>query len=332
MCFTNLPMRYRILDLLYADQGKYVSGQMICDELDVSRTAVWKHVNMLRDEGYDITSSGGHGYSLGETKDILNSYEIGRRIGFSIPVHFFDSLDSTNNKAKEIAASGKSGISLVVCSRQEGGRGRMGRTFESANDKGAWCSFILKPEMDPEKALLITVAAAVAVAGTIEEAYGIKAGIKWPNDIIIDDRKVCGILTEMNCETNVINYIVLGIGINLLQEKEDFTDDVSMIAGSMYGITGLRVPRSEIIASLCYNIQEVYRLVLNDEADKILELWNEYNITDGREIVIIRNGESMEAKAIGITRKGSLVARSADGGMNEYNSGEISIRRIQDIN
>ncbi len=258
------------------------------------------------------------------------SLEIVRRLKEDIPVRFYKNLESTNDKAKEIAIVTNDEISLIACSVQRGGRGRMGRSFESENDKGVWCSFILKPHIEPENALLITIAAATAVSRTIETAYGVKPGIKWPNDIIINNKKVCGILSEMNCETNSINYIILGIGINISQSHEDFSKDVVKIADSMYGITGQKLPRSEIIASLCYNIQEVYRLILNRETDEILELWKRYTITDGEEISILKNGDIISARAIGINSSGMLIVEYEDGTAKEYNSGEISIKRITD--
>ena len=323
-------MKYKILDLLYKNKGSFVSGQKICDELGISRTAVWKHIKTLGEEGYNIVSTGGKGYSLTYGKDILNGYEIERRLREYIPVFFYKELDSTNDKAKELVSSLKNEISLITCSVQRSGRGRMGRTFESANDKGAWCSFVLKPRMEPEKALLITIAAAAAVSLTLEKAYKIKPGIKWPNDIIVSGKKVSGILSEMNCETNFINYIVIGIGINVSQEKKDFSEEVSLTAGSMYGLTGIKIPHSEIIASLCYNIQEVYRLIKDGNSEKILELWKRYTITDGEEIKIFRNGEAVVVRAIGINANGSLIVEYKDGARKEYNSGEISIKRLTD--
>jgi BirA family biotin operon repressor/biotin-[acetyl-CoA-carboxylase] ligase len=323
-------MKHRILDLLYKNIGSFVSGQRICEELGISRTAVWKHVKGLNSEGYSIFSSGGKGYKIADIPDILNDYEIKRRLEKKIPVYFFESLDSTNNRAKEVAQGSDDEVCLVACSVQHGGRGRLGRTFESANDKGVWCSFIFKPHIEPENALLITIAAATAVAITLEDAYEIKPGIKWPNDIIVNGKKVCGILSEMNCETNSINYIILGIGINISQGPDDFTKETAMIADSMYRITGQKVLRSEIIASLCYNIQEIYSTILKGSSNKILEAWKRYTITDGEEISILKNGESIDARAIGINNQGMLIVEYENGIRKEYNSGEISIKRIRD--
>ena len=321
-------MKYKILEILYKNSGSYVSGQMICNNLDISRTAVWKHVKNLIEEGYNITSTSGKGYLIEEGSDVLNSYEIKRKLKIDLPVIFYQKLESTNNEAKKLAPGIRDEISLVTCSVQEGGRGRMGRVFESFNNKGAWCSFILKPHIEPAKALLITIASAIAVSITLEDVYGIKPGIKWPNDIIINNKKVCGILSEMNCETNSINYIILGIGINVSQEQKDFTKETGRIAASMYGLTGLSVPRSEIIASLCYNIQEVYRWVLEGNTKEILGLWKKYSITDGKIITILKNNNMIIAKATGIDEQGMLNVELDDGRIEKYNSGEISIRGI----
>lgn len=320
-------MKSKILDILYKNEGGSVSGQELSRILGVSRTAVWKHINSLISEGYKIKSLGGKGYTL-TSSDILNEYELEKVLGSDIPFIFAKTVGSTNNLAKDKARETKNEFMLVTAENQKAGRGRMGRSFESDNKKGVWCSFILKPEMTPESALVITVAAATAVCKSLEQTCGLKAGIKWPNDIIHNKKKVCGILSEMSCETGVIEYIIVGIGINVSHKEGDFSPEVSKTATSVLAETGLSTHRAEIISSLCYNMQEVYNLVKAGAMDEIAQRWKKYSVTDGKMIKILRNNSEIKALAEGIDEKGRLVATDEKGNKAAYNSGEISIRGI----
>jgi len=320
-------MKNKILDILYKNEGSAVSGQELSRILGVSRTAVWKHVKALISEGYKIISRGGKGYSL-TPSDILNKYELGRHLEPGMPFVFRKTVGSTNNLAKETARDNMDEFMLVTAENQESGRGRLGKSFESDNNKGAWCSFILKPGMTPENALIFTVAAATAVCKTLEQTCGLKAGIKWPNDIITNKKKVCGILSEMSCETGAIDYIIVGIGINVLQKDEDFSPEVSKIATSVLSETGRKIRRTEIISSLCYNMQEIYGLVKAGAMDEIAKRWKKYSVTDGKMIKIIKNGSEIKALAEGIDEKGRLVVTGNNGETVTYNSGEISVRGI----
>ena len=321
-------MKNKILDMLYENIEKPLSGQLMSGNLGISRTAVWKHIKTLIAEGYKITSSGGKGYILETGGDVLNEYELRRRISSEIPVVFRKTIGSTNNLAKRTAGEANDEFMLVTAEKQEAGRGRLGRSFESNSEKGVWCSFILKPGISPESALIMTVAAATAVCKTIQEVSGHKAGIKWPNDIISSNKKICGILSEMSCETGIIEYIVVGIGINVLQNTDDFSPEVSQIATSILTETGVRCNRAEIITALCYNIQEIYNMVKTGNIELIIKRWSEYSVTDGKTIKIVKNGQEITALAEGIDHQGRLVTINSDGEKNIYNSGEISVRGI----
>jgi BirA family biotin operon repressor/biotin-[acetyl-CoA-carboxylase] ligase len=320
-------MRNKILDILYTNEGCPVSGQELSHMLGVSRTAVWKHVKTLVSEGYRITGSGGKGYTLFES-DLLNEYELNRKLNSKIPFLFKKSVGSTNTWAKEEALKSDADFMLVTAENQESGRGRLGRGFESDNKKGAWCSFIMKPDLKPEKALIITIASAIAVCKTLKQTCGLDTGIKWPNDIISNGKKICGILSEMSCETNAIEYIVVGIGINVLQDKEDFSRAIREMAASVYTETGRKYRRSDIIAALCYNMQEVYSHVKACKTDEIINSWKEFSVTDGKRIRITTDGVEKAAFAEGIDGQGRLIIRNDDGEIAVYNSGEISVRGI----
>jgi len=322
-------MKSKILNILYENINLPVSGPNLSRRLDVSRTAVWKRIKALVEEGYNIKSAVGKGYILTES-DVLNEYELIKQLGSLIPFLFKKSIGSTNTLAKETARKTNNEFMLVTAENQEAGRGRLGRSFESDNNKGIWCSFILKPGMTPESALIITIASATAVCKTLEDACGLKTGIKWPNDIIVDNKKICGILSEMSCETGAIEFIVVGIGINMSQKVEDFSKEVSKIATSVLNETGHRYSRAEIISSLCYNMQEIYGLVKTGEVEEILKRWKKYTVTDGKKIRIIKNSDEIIAQAEGIDEKGRLVTSDESGNMTTYNSGEISVRGIME--
>lgn len=321
-------MNKDILGELYANPGRYVSGQRLCELLGVSRTAVWKHIRDLEKQGYDIKAESGKGYMLSVDNDVLNEYEIERRLRRKAPVHFVKTTGSTNDLAKEAAGDIPEDFSLFVSERQTGGRGRMGRGFESDTDKGVWCSFLLKPEVEPEKALSITIASSIAVCRALGEASGVEAGIKWPNDVILSGGKVCGILSEMVCETGRIQHIVIGIGINVLQGKKDFTPGIRDKAVSLFTETGKKFKRADIISALCYNMQEVYTCLKEDRISEVLQKWEKYTVTDGKRIRIIKDGESLEMIAKGIDGQGRLTAEDKQGNMHKFNSGEISIRGV----
>ncbi|MCK5758949.1 MAG: biotin--[acetyl-CoA-carboxylase] ligase [Clostridiales bacterium] len=320
-------MKSKILNILYENINLPVSGQILSQMLNVSRTAVWKRIKALVEEGYNIKSSGGKGYILTES-DVLNDYELMKRMGSQTPFLFKKSVGSTNTLAKETARKNNNEFMLVTAENQEAGRGRLGRSFESDNNKGIWSSFILKPGMTPENALIITIASATAVCKTLEDICGLKTGIKWPNDIVSDSKKICGILSEMSCETGAIEFIVVGIGINISQEAEDFSKEVAQIATSVLTETGRKYSRAEIISSLCYNMQEIYGLVKIGKTEEISKRWRKYTVTDGKKIRIIKNNDEIIVRAEGIDEKGRLVVSNESGKMTTYNSGEISVRGI----
>ncbi len=319
-------MKTKILDILYENKNSPVSGQSFAEILGVSRTAVWKHIKSLISDGYSIKSYSGKGYCL-EEKDIINEYEL-KKCNLNIPIFYEKIIDSTNNLAKK--SNVESDFAVFIAEIQKNGRGRLGRNFESENNKGVWISFLMKPDMPPEDALIITIASATAVCKTFEEIYGIKAGIKWPNDIILSEKKVCGILSEMSCETNAIDYIVVGIGINVSQKQSDFSKEVSKIATSLLIETQKNVRRTKIISSLCYNMQEIYSLLKKGDNDEIIRRWKVFNITDNKKIKIIKNGDVITVTSIGIDKKGRLIVEDAKGEKLVYSSGEISVRGVMD--
>ncbi|MFO7636876.1 MAG: biotin--[acetyl-CoA-carboxylase] ligase [Clostridia bacterium] len=322
-------MRNEILDILKSNPGAYVSGEMICKALHVSRSAVWKHVRILKEQGYDIEPVRNKGYRLNINPGLLNRIELETTIPSDIGYVFLESVDSTNDHAKKIAGGLEDEFFVVAASSQSKGKGRMGRRFHSDNELGGWISVVMKPpRMTPEEGSLMTAAAGVAVCRALERAGGIRAQIKWPNDIILNNKKVCGILCEMSSDMDKVHYIIAGIGINILQEPHDFQEEIRETATSLYMETKTRYTRPEIIGGICRTMHEVYEGLKTGMKYDILKESRAYSLTLGERILIRRGDETEEGLAVGIDDRGRLMVRLDDNRMKTYHSGEISITGV----
>ena len=247
---------------------------------------------------------------------------------------FFDCLDSTNNYAKRIAAEDAEEGTVIVADSQSGGRGRLGRKWASPPGTGIYMSVILKPVLPPEEVQIITLAASVAVVSAFDRLAGIRAGIKWPNDVLLDGKKVCGILTEMNSEMERVNFIVLGIGVNFSSGQEEFPPEFAGRATSLQayadqcGIDMKGAGRLEIIRAVLKELDGIYRLVLKKKHKEIIQKWKEYAVTIGRDVRIISGETEYAAFAEDVTEDGKLVVRCDDGSVRLVQSGEVSIHSI----
>ncbi|HAA43138.1 MAG TPA: biotin--[acetyl-CoA-carboxylase] ligase [Ruminiclostridium sp.] len=331
-------MKNKVLKKLKSAEGKYVSGEQLSEYLGVSRTYIWKCIKELREEGYVIESSPKVGYKLTFIPDIINSKEIMTERESKIlgkNVIYFPQIDSTNNYAKKIAQEGCEEGTVVIADLQTSGRGRLGRKWSSKNKKGILMSVVLKPEISIEELQIITLAASVAVVETVKELTGIGLGVKWPNDIILDGRKVCGILTEASMEMDKINFVVLGIGLNVWHEKEDFPDELEEKATSLSiymkqksQLNDIIIRRSRLIIRILYKLEELYDKINKGDLGSITTLWKKYSVTLGREVLISVKGEQHSGIAIDITNEGKLVVECTDGSRKEVLSGEIYVKGL----
>ena len=259
-------MRSKILDLLREAGDSYLSGEEMAKRLGVSRTAVWKHIQELRRDGYDIVSHSRSGYSLQSAPDTLRPEEIKnglrtRRIGREI--RFYPTVDSTNLEAKRLAQQGAPDGLIVVAEEQGKGRGRLERSFFSPAGKGIWFSVILRPDFLPQEAPKCTLLSAVAVAQAAED-FGMKGGIKWPNDVLADGRKLVGILTEMSAEMERIHYVIIGTGINVNIAEEDFPEDLRDKATSLSQLKGEEIPRAAFFRAVLEHMDALYDSILRE--------------------------------------------------------------------
>ncbi|MCR5272106.1 MAG: biotin--[acetyl-CoA-carboxylase] ligase [Lachnospiraceae bacterium] len=321
-------MRTAVLKALRSTDG-YISGQSICDALDVSRTAVWKDIKKLKEEGYDIESVSNRGYRLKSAPDILEEHEL-----YSIvdtkwagrEIHFFEETDSTNIKAKQYAEEGCKNGTLVITENQTAGRGRRGRNWISPIGANIAMTLVLKPDFEPKSAAMVTLVTAMACAAAINKVYEVDAKIKWPNDIVLDGKKVIGILTEMSAEIDYINYLVVGVGINV--HPQDFAPEIKEIAGAIEsdGIETHR--RSELVCEFLREFERYYDVFC--ETQDLRNLKREYErllVNIGKQVKVLDPKEPFEGKARGITDTGELIVDTWDKTM-AISSGEVSVRGL----
>ncbi|ROR28578.1 BirA family biotin operon repressor/biotin-[acetyl-CoA-carboxylase] ligase [Mobilisporobacter senegalensis] len=322
-------MKKEILKIL-KNNKEYVSGQELCKGLGVSRTAVWKVMNQLKEEGYEIESVSKKGYKLLDKPDILSREEIESQMDtevFGKKVVYFDEIDSTNIYAKKLGEEMDSHGILVVADRQIQGKGRRGRDWDSPKGSGVWMTLVLKPGIKPADASMITLVAGLSVCKAIQKLYGANCLIKWPNDIVINGKKICGILTEMSTEFDYINHLVVGIGINI--NTMEFPEELKLTATSIEKECGSRVLRSELIAAIMKEFELNYNIFMETcDLEGLMKDYNKYLVSINKEVVIIEAGQKYEAIALGINKNGELRIRTKDGEEKNVFSGEVSVRGI----
>jgi len=325
-------MKDEILKELINNKNGYLSGQELSNKLGISRTAIWKHINKLKEEGYIINSVTNKGYILVEAPDILHPVEIKELLNTNFigkEIIYLNSVDSTNNYGKKMAENDFTDGTVIIAEEQTSGRGRLGRHWISPKGKGIWMTIMLKPDIKPDQASQITLIAAMAVLKGIKAICDMDTMIKWPNDIVLNGKKICGILTEMSGEIERINYLCVGIGINVNSEESDFTDKAIDIATSIKIAKGVKVERKKLIARILDYFESYYSTFLIKGSLKFM--MDEYKrslANIGKEVILIGKDGEILAKAEDVTAEGHLVVRLGDGTLMEVSSGEVSVRGI----
>lgn len=322
-------MKEEILRLLRSADG-YISGQELCNRFGVSRTAVWKAINQLKEAGYEIEAQQNKGYRLMAAPDLMTEAEIKSLMHtdwVAKEVLYFDTIDSTNTKAQELAEKGYPSGTLVVADKQESGKGRRGRSWVSPSGTGIFMTLMIKPDINPNNASMLTLVAALAVAKAITSVTGEEAMIKWPNDIVINGKKVCGILTEMNAQFDYINHIVVGIGINV--HNESFPEEISQMASSlMIEAGGKRFHRAQIIAETMSYFEQYYDTFLKtQDLSALVREYDELLVNMNKAVRVLDPKEPFDGKAMGITPKGELIVDTWES-RKLVSSGEVSVRGI----
>lgn len=322
-------MKTEILKLL-KECDRYVSGQELCDHFKVSRTAVWKIINQLKKEGYRIDAVRNRGYRLVESADVITVAELESRMKPGLAgshIEYWEEIDSTNNRVKRLGEEGALNGTLVTADCQTAGRGRRGRSWVSDKGTGIWMSLLLRPDIPPVSASMLTLAAALAVAAGIGEATGLNARIKWPNDIVIRKRKVCGILTEMSAESDHVHYVVIGIGINA--NTKQFPQDLQNKATSLYLEGGKTVIRSHIITLVMAAFNRYYESFLKTgDLSLLLDEYQGKLANKGQEVLVMSAGGDYKGFCLGVDETGELLVQMQDGTVKRVVSGEVSVRGI----
>ncbi len=321
-------MKRKILELLASSHDHFISGETISRVCGISRAAVWKHIDHLKKEGYLIEAVTKKGYRLLGNDDMLETVFFrlpkDRVIGSS---HIYlEEVGSTNVEAKAAALDYPDG-SVVISDSQTSGKGRLGRYWDSAKGKGIWLSLILKPRISMAEAMILTQMAGAGVCDALKTA-GYEAKIKWPNDVVVQGRKVCGILAEMSGEPEQLNYVILGIGINVNQNPSDFPEELRNKAISLKMVDSEEKSRNLILDLLLERLEHYYALVKNKDTAEIIKFCRNNSATLDNQVKVIYNDKIIEGKAINLTENGGLIIEDQTGQTMEIISGEVSVRGI----
>lgn len=316
---------------LLRNSGDYVSGQQICEQFQVSRTAVWKVINQLKEEGYQIESVSRKGYRLLESPDLLSQSEISSRLTTKwagLELQYLEETGSTNIDAKKYAEEGAPHGTVIVANMQTLGRGRKGKIWQSPAGSAIYMTILLKPDFSPDKASMLTLVMALSVADAVAEATGLQTGIKWPNDVVVNHKKICGILTEMNVETDYIQYVVIGVGINVNNgSPEEFPEEIRQTATSLKIESGRHLSRAVLIERVLCHFEKNYdTFVRKLDLSDMIEAYSRRLLNRDAEVKVLDPKGHYTGIARGINAAGELLVEKENGEMVSVYAGEVSIR------
>jgi len=309
-------------------EGRWVSGEALSRKLQMSRTAVWKHVCTLKSEGYRIASSPRKGYMLEGIPDLLLPQEVREglqtsRIGQG-EIRYRRRMESTNLEAKALAAAGAAEGTLVIAEEQTAGKGRRGRHWFSPPGAGIYLSLILRPDIQPQEAPRFALLTAAAVAAAIREVTRLEATIKWPNDLLAGGRKLGGILTEIGMDMDRVEYMVIGLGINVNLERKDFPPELEELATSIQAEAGRFFPRLPLVRRILESFEETYAAYRQQGFAPILKRWQSYAEMMGRRIAVVSLGQTFTGEVMDFDADGFLVLREENRGPMRFFSGDVS--------
>ena len=318
---------------LLRNSKDYVSGQQLCAQFGVSRTAVWKAINQLKEDGYQIEAVSHKGYRLLESPDILSESEILSRLTTDWAgrtLHYFNVTGSTNIDAKRYAEEGEPHGTTVVANMQSAGRGRRGRLWQSPAGSAIYMTIMLKPQFVPDKASMLTLVMALSVADAIVEVTGLSAGIKWPNDIVVNKKKVCGILTEMNAELDYIQYVVIGVGINVNNNSpEEFPEEIRKTATSLKIESGMQISRAALLERVLAYFEKNYNIFTQSlDLSALMEAYDARLLNLNAEVRVLDPKGEYTGIARGINPAGELLVEKENGEVVPVYAGEVSVRGL----
>ncbi len=311
--------RGTILEIIRNSSPQFVSGEYLSARLGITRAAVWKMMQALRGEGFAIEARPRKGYRLLSEPDRLPGDKL-----VALGIHYYKSVESTNAIARTLAEQGCPGKSVIIAEEQLDGRGRRGRSWSSPPGKGLWFSILLRPDrIAPGEISPVTLVTAVALARTLKRETGLPVTIKWPNDLLIRERKICGILTEIKGEPDHIEYLIIGIGINVLQERKDFPPDLRCPPSSLYLESGARTDRTSLFLLLLERLSSSLELFFQQGFAPFRAPWIELNSTLGRMVNLSWPGGGIKGRAIDLDCRGALIVEDNAGIHHYLNYGEL---------
>lgn len=319
-------MDEKILNIFRKHPDKYISGEEISHQLGISRAAIWKHIEKLRQKGYDFAATPHLGYTLTtipdklfpeEVKFGLNTKTIGKKIVY------YDSITSTNTKCYELAEKKYPQGTLVISESQTKGKGRLSRSWVSPKHKGIYFSILLKPSILPVHVPKITLLSAVSVVSAIRKLTKLPALIRWPNDVLINKNKVCGILTEMNAESDRVNFLILGIGINVNTKRSELPKGATSLSEE-----GAKdITRVELLKNILSELESHYNLFQKEGFGPIIQEWQNLSAILGSRVKIVSHNEKIEGQAAGVDTDGALIIRLDNGFQKKITAGDVELLR-----
>jgi len=319
-----------ILTALHAaDEG--VSGAELSEQLGISRAAVWARIEELRSLGYDIEASPHTGYRLLSTPDVLHADDLLSRLGktkfIGRDIRVFQETTSTNDVIEKLARDGvKEGV-VVFAESQTKGRGRLGRKWMSPARKGLWFSVLLRPRLRPQAVTQVTVASATALARAIHSQTGLRPEIKWPNDVLIHGKKVSGILTEMHAELDTVKYVVLGMGVDVNLNANEFPSDLRRLATSLRTESGELLDRAELATEILRELDRDYARICAGQFEAVADEWQERCNTIGRHVVIQIGDRRVRGRAESLDADGALLLRTQHGHLERIIGGDVTVEK-----
>lgn len=326
-----MSVKESVLKILEENRDRSISGEELAKYLSVSRTAIWKAIKSLRGEGYNISAVTNRGYQLTKDNDLISAEGIKIFLNPKYSENYirvYKTIDSTNKEAKKLLMDNEMPHgTILIAEEQTAGRGRFQRKFFSPSNKGIYMSVILRPNMELSKAIHITTSAAIAVCRAIETLTKKRPKVKWVNDIFLDDKKICGILTEAtgNFESGRVENVVVGIGVNFKTDSKDFPEDIKNIAGSIFQGESPNITRNQLVAEI---LNELFELCENLDDKSIMKEYRILSLVLGKEVSFLKNNKMNKGTAVDITEDGALVIKHENGEIDYLNSGEVSVKTL----
>jgi len=322
-----MAIQEQLLRMFEERSDQFLSGEELSATLNCSRTAIWKHIERLRQEGYEFEAVSRRGYRLTGKPAKLDIAAIADRLQtrtFGRSIRYFDEVGSTQNVARELVAEGAEEGTLVIAEQQTSGRGRMGRSWHSPKGKGLWMSMILKPRIPLQFTPQLPLLVAVALCRSLRRMTGLPIGIKWPNDLLIDGKKISGILLESSAEDEKLQFVIAGIGIGVNLRSEDYLDDELRAKATSLAIEkGEPLDREELLVQFLQELESIYTLYHEQGFGPIKLLWEALSVSLHRPIRCLTPKGMAEGYAVGIDDSGAITVRLADGTLTNWYSGDI---------